>query len=63
MKRPLFRLFRCKRLEALEERVARLEEALEGGASGTLSALCEDAGVPLSRVLHEYLWGKEENLS
>jgi len=47
-----------KRLNALEERLARIEKLLSESESA--SPLVEDKSVPLSQVIKEYLWGKDE---
>ena len=61
MKKKGFRLFRNRRLEALEERVRRLEEQAEEARAGTGTGTAStETGVPLETVLREYLWGEEE---
>ena len=50
-----------RRLRALEARVAALEKQLGESAWGLLGARADAAGVPLSRVINEYLYGEEES--
>ena len=50
-----------RRLEALEREVAALKEKLQAGEGNPLLADARAAGVPLSQVINEYFWGKEEN--
>ena len=61
MKRRLFHSTK-RRLEALEREVAALREERRVGNEGLLlSAEARDAGVPLSQVIKEYLWGEEDD--
>ena len=54
------RLNLLRRLDALEARLAALEESGRIGEGGVLVAEAMEAGVPLSQVINEYLYGKEE---
>lgn len=57
----LRRLNLPRRLDALEARLAALEERVRcAGEGGVLVAEAMEAGVPLSQVINEYLYGKEE---
>ena len=48
------------RVALIEEELGRLREAVEGGATaGLLGEGLTEAGVPLSRVISEYLYGEE----
>lgn len=48
------------RVALMEEELARLREAVESGCGvGLLGESLTEAGVPLSRVISEYLYGEE----
>jgi hypothetical protein len=60
MKRRLFHSTK-RRLEALEREVAALRAERSDGESSLLCAEAREAGVPLSQVIQEYLWGEEDD--